>query len=1119
VVMGEATRGDVNSRSEDKAAATAVKSEHGDQNGNDNKEESAAAEDAAGKEEKNNTNNENKKTKAEDDSAGGPPPPLLKGTLTANVVERKHVLKGMWNYDYTNTPASQMPEKPSPAQQFELTRVFPQEASEAEIQEVPSNGTFNGNFSLYYYAQTKNGKTRERSKLVPETGVAITFERVPAGSDVSAQHEFKVTGRGRNEFGEFDVYGTAKRSDDAHDTLDVELRKKYVTPSAPPEKKKRDDGDSTSGGPLAKKQKLMGGGRSLASTENHELPDPSPTFPTGVVCMRGRIFRVKGSELGVQENIHRIRGQWSGGLDLILADPKNERGTTNEFLYEHKSIAEKCDNFPLTGRYTGWFDLTGEGNSKSRISEKDVSLKFKPNNADGYNVEGKGSNVFGRYSITGTLEADPEAEVSTDGAAPTSWLITVFKHFQIRKPKKQKKNINPNNIAAAAATTAVAAVVAPRPPAATVATAPTATNGAMEVDPAKPLYTLDDVVIPGMAGFKPTEESQTFVPPVNATPKAGTYTALSRGVLRIDQDGAHTCGGKWAISREHFTSNITSNFHFGIDAQLAVETTKSILSKEGRLPPSADTLLPGDLPRVFPINSANYKGSFKMKRGATKYSSVVDNQVAIKFIKNDVGGYNVHGIGHNNIGRFNLIGTLVPQGETTGVMELYRIYMEAPKVPEKFAVKPSPPVAAGMNGSHAPDATAVGLQTPSSLGFQRTESGRPVKLPPRLEESDPKARLARLMDKCGQILATLVEQDRMKGKFFGEAVDPVSLGIPNYHEIITNPMDLGTIQRKLAAGDIATPEEFAKLVRLVFENAMRFNVDPTHSVHISALNLLVTFNRKFGDVERLASAGSAPRRLSKAELKVKQREEKRKQKEALKDEKRKKQKEEKLIKKRQKGDSDEQLSGLPAPHDLPGGGDAPEGYIAKSEFDKLQAQMVQMQQMLSSFQQQLTSLGARVWVGPAAADPAASYLPPAALPPSVLESVPADRSSSASTDKKLSKASSKSKKAKASPAHAAPVEEEDVEEGEVEEEEKPLTIEEQEKMTEIINELGGEHLNEVIKIIREGTKLGDEDEIDLEIDLLPISTQRKLQNFVLKVRCLMLCELVASSEHSLYCYA
>jgi hypothetical protein len=65
---------------------------------------------------------------------------------------------------------------------------------------------------------------------------------------------------------------------------------------------------------------------------------------------------------------------------------------------------------------------------------------------------------------------------------------------------------------------------------------------------------------------------------------------------------------------------------------------------------------------------------------------------------------------------------------------------------------------------------------------------------------------------------------------------------------------------------------------------------------------------------------------------------------------------------------------------------------------------------------------------------------------------------------------------------------------------KPLSLDEQELLTETINELPPDQLGGVIQIIREAAPVGaDEDEIDLEIDQLDTKTQRKLLRHVLKV--------------------
>ena len=53
-------------------------------------------------------------------------------------------------------------------------------------------------------------------------------------------------------------------------------------------------------------------------------------------------------------------------------------------------------------------------------------------------------------------------------------------------------------------------------------------------------------------------------------------------------------------------------------------------------------------------------------------------------------------------------------------------------------------------------------------------------------------------------------------------MDTVALNIPNYNEIVKQPMDLGTIQSKLANNEYENADDFEKDVRLVFKNCYLF---------------------------------------------------------------------------------------------------------------------------------------------------------------------------------------------------------------------------------------------------------------------------------------------------------
>ena len=64
---------------------------------------------------------------------------------------------------------------------------------------------------------------------------------------------------------------------------------------------------------------------------------------------------------------------------------------------------------------------------------------------------------------------------------------------------------------------------------------------------------------------------------------------------------------------------------------------------------------------------------------------------------------------------------------------------------------------------------------------------------------------------------------------FLRPVDPVYWEIPDYFEVIKNPMDLGTIKERIDAGyyDEKNVEAYAADVRLVWSNAMTYNKDDT----------------------------------------------------------------------------------------------------------------------------------------------------------------------------------------------------------------------------------------------------------------------------------------------------
>jgi hypothetical protein len=60
-------------------------------------------------------------------------------------------------------------------------------------------------------------------------------------------------------------------------------------------------------------------------------------------------------------------------------------------------------------------------------------------------------------------------------------------------------------------------------------------------------------------------------------------------------------------------------------------------------------------------------------------------------------------------------------------------------------------------------------------------------------------------------------------KIFHKPVDPVELGIPDYFDIIKNPMDFSTIKKRLNNSNYTNFNEFCKDINLVFNNCILYN--------------------------------------------------------------------------------------------------------------------------------------------------------------------------------------------------------------------------------------------------------------------------------------------------------
>lgn len=102
---------------------------------------------------------------------------------------------------------------------------------------------------------------------------------------------------------------------------------------------------------------------------------------------------------------------------------------------------------------------------------------------------------------------------------------------------------------------------------------------------------------------------------------------------------------------------------------------------------------------------------------------------------------------------------------------------------------------------------------------------------------------------------------------FRVPVDPIAMNIPSYPEIVTTPMDLGTIDTKLKHGSYSTVSDFISDFGLIVENCIKFN-GRDHVITQSALKMQSSFNNQMSN---LPKAGFAePSKEEKRAAKAKQ---------------------------------------------------------------------------------------------------------------------------------------------------------------------------------------------------------------------------------------------------------
>jgi len=324
---------------------------------------------------------------------------------------------------------------------------------------------------------------------------------------------------------------------------------------------------------------------------------------------------------------------------------------------------------------------------------------------------------------------------------------------------------------------------------------------------------------------------------------------------------AGTLSGAWGMTREAAVSgdtSQTSKFEYQYNSKLEIGDAR---------PPSGD-----------------YSGHFYLQiPGRTTPIKVVENAMRLEFTPNAAGRLNVRGQGKNCYGPFTISGTCAASGND---LELVRVYAQREPLPmpkktptiRKPSGKDLSRVQAALSKSHDHGGTSsraharkdgavlvpVVSASSASAEAEGKRAVRARKMPSHLcDGASIDACLSRgnssgfpstdTLKRCHAVVTSL---ERSPGAdWFSAPVDAVALGIPHYSAIIDAPMDLRTVKHNLDRGFYTDPHAFAADIRLVFRNAMTFNILPEAAVHESARDLHTKFEEQLKNLwKHLASS-------------------------------------------------------------------------------------------------------------------------------------------------------------------------------------------------------------------------------------------------------------------------
>jgi hypothetical protein len=340
-----------------------------------------------------------------------------------------------------------------------------------------------------------------------------------------------------------------------------------------------------------------------------------------------------------------------------------------------------------------------------------------------------------------------------------------------------------------------------------------------------------------------------------------------RGVLKREATGHLKWEGSWGMDDSAFAGGIVSAFSY---ARVKVS--------EAGLHAPAHLVLAGERLGSDALRCGAFTGSFNMVIGG-KSKRIPEKDVTFEFSVDEtlpVSRLRVFGTGSNQFGQYTLEGTLALD---SGELNVYREYKplgvvagagpgglarrasaassasgSAAKVPPRARERAAPKVLARDSSLSGAASTST-----SAASAEEQRQGRMRRAPSHLISNLIDDKVAEDLIRIKNALRDLMRVDR--DGWFCHPVDAEALGLKNYREVVTEPMDLGTVLKRLENKEYTETEAVVEHVRLTFNNALKYN-PVGHPVNTAARRLLQSFE---SSAQKLAAFRQERKRKRQAE--------------------------------------------------------------------------------------------------------------------------------------------------------------------------------------------------------------------------------------------------------------